>query len=121
MQWACTRPLELVADLDTSVDNLDRLPVAAGHFPAGTSVNTLFHWKQQVQSGGSFQKYDYGKDNQKIYGQSTPPKYNPALITENVALFVGTSDQLADLSMLVDSSARLEAKIKNSITTIWAT
>eukprot|EP00331_Platyophrya_macrostoma_P029329 CAMPEP_0176440796 /NCGR_PEP_ID=MMETSP0127-20121128/20792_1 /TAXON_ID=938130 /ORGANISM="Platyophrya macrostoma, Strain WH" /LENGTH=384 /DNA_ID=CAMNT_0017825405 /DNA_START=120 /DNA_END=1274 /DNA_ORIENTATION=+ len=97
LPWACSLGISLVADLDPSLDNIDRVGVFAGHFPAGTSVNDILHWKQQVQSGGNFQKYDFGAaKNQQAYGQSTPPRYNPALIQENVALFVGTGDELAD-------------------------
>jgi len=96
MQWACTLGLALVADVDPSLDNMGRSSIFGGHFPAGTSVDNLFHWKQSVQSGGKFQKYDYGTEkNQKVYGQPTPPRYNPALIKENVALFVGSGDELA--------------------------
>ena len=95
--YACKLGIELIADVDPSVDDLDRLSVLVTHYPGGTSVNNILHWKQEVQASGNFQKYDYGAElNQKIYNQTTPPKYNPSLITEDVALFIGTGDELAD-------------------------
>ena len=97
MQWACTMGIQLVADVDASTDNLARLDVFAGHFPSGTSVTDIMHWKQEVQQSGRFQKFDYGSsENQKKYGQTTPPLYEATRITEEVGMFVGTGDMLAD-------------------------
>ena len=96
MEWACANTITLIGDVDPSLDNLDRLSVIIKHYPGGTSVQNLHHWQQEIVGGGNFEKYDYGADlNQQIYGQSTPPKYDASLITEDVALFVGNGDELA--------------------------
>ena len=96
MEWACANAITLIGDVDASIDNLDRLGEILKHYPGGTSVNNILHWKQEIVGGGNFQKFDYGADlNQKIYGQPTPPRYNASLITEDVALFVGNGDELA--------------------------
>jgi hypothetical protein len=87
----------LIADEDTSLDDSDRLTVYMGHFPSGTSLNSLVHYGQILQAG-KFQKYDYGKEaNMKIYGQATPPLIPIKSITKvPMALFVGKDDELAD-------------------------
>ena len=46
-------------DGDPSLDNYERYDVLVGHFPAGTSVMNMAHWKQ-MQDTGKFQAYDYG-------------------------------------------------------------
>lgn len=97
MSWACSLGIALVADVNPSLDNMDRGGIFGGHFPAGTSVDDILHWKQSVQSGGKFRKYDYGEaKNKQKYGQPTPPAYDPTLVTEDVAMFVGTGDELAN-------------------------
>lgn len=93
--WSCSFGMSLISDEKSSANNQNILDRFAGHFPAGTSVQDFLHWRQAINSRGSFQKYDYGVDNYKIYGQSKPPQYNPALVTEEVGLFVGTDDLLA--------------------------
>lgn len=96
MPWACADGIQIIADVDASVDNLDRLSVVVQHYPAGTAINNIWHWGQEIQQNGNFQKFDYGAEtNMKVYNQSTPPKYDLSLITEDVALFVGTGDELA--------------------------
>lgn len=93
----CGAGMWLVSDEHPELNNKARYDILGGHFPAGTSVLNIFHWRQGINSGGAFTKYDYGSsDNKKMYGQSNPPVYNPALIREDVAMFVGTSDELAD-------------------------
>ncbi len=47
--------------------------------PGGSSTKNLIHWIQ-LYSGQVLAEYDYGKkENMKVYGTVTPPKY----VTEN--------------------------------------
>uniref|UniRef100_A0A7S3CY44 Lipase n=1 Tax=Palpitomonas bilix TaxID=652834 RepID=A0A7S3CY44_9EUKA len=91
--------------------NQSRIPVYVSRTPAGTSVQNMVHWCQEVRSA-KFCKYDYGKDgNQQHYGQDTPPNYDLSSFSVPTALFTGGKDDLADpsdveelISMLPDSS-----------------
>ena len=70
-----------------------------GHDPAGTSVNTVLHFIQGVESG-KFRKFDYGrKKNLMIYNSAEPPEYKLANITVPIALFYGTGDWLVDVEV----------------------
>ena len=64
-------------------------------FPAGTSHQCLYHWKQLLDTG-EFKKFDYGeKENLKRYGHATPPSYNLKNIKGfNINLVCGTEDEL---------------------------
>ncbi|XP_069183892.1 lipase 3 isoform X6 [Procambarus clarkii] len=72
------------------------LPVMLSHTPAGTSVRTVTHYLQEVNSG-KFQKYDFGKlGNLKHYNSASPPVYNLSHVTTPVAVFWSQHDWLAD-------------------------
>ena len=86
-------------DADPSVDNYERYDVLVGHDPSGTSVMNMAHWKQLLDHG-KFQAYDYGnsKTNTEHYGQPYPPVWELSNIRQQIRLFAGTSDELADLT-----------------------
>ncbi|XP_005094431.1 gastric triacylglycerol lipase-like [Aplysia californica] len=73
------------------------MPVYEAHNPAGTSVWTVLHWAQMVNSK-EFQKLDYGSPNANMqhYNQTTPPLINPSKVKVPVAVFRGGNDWLAD-------------------------
>jgi len=91
----CDSFLGLLCGFDTKNLNNTRLPVIVAHEPSGTSVQNMAHWSQLVDKE-AFQKFDYGIKNHQHYNQSTPPQYNPSLITTPTALFWGDDDVLAD-------------------------
>ncbi|EFN70704.1 Lipase 1 [Camponotus floridanus] len=69
----------------------------SGHFPAGTSVKTVRHYAQEIQSG-KFCKFDYDRaTNLIIYNSEEPPDYNLTSITVPIALFYSKNDLLADI------------------------
>jgi len=73
------------------------------HFPSGTSLKSLLHFRQQIgrQDGGNpkFTQYDYGStENQKRYGKSTPAEYNLANIRIPIRLYLGKQDKLATVA-----------------------
>lgn len=80
--------------------NASRIDVYVSETPAGTSVQNLGHWAQGVRKE-TFEHYDYGCglfdcENQKHYGQKTPPGYSLSNITVPTALFYGSADLLGD-------------------------
>ena len=84
-------------DENPKQNNAKRLDYLAGHFPAGTSARDVTHFIQSMKAKGAFEKYDYGSViNMKKYGTRTPPKYDLSLVTEDVGLFTGTEDLVAD-------------------------
>jgi len=96
-RWMCSTTIQMLADRDPNADNLDRMKVIGGHFPCPTSARNLVHWQQMVIGKGEFTMYDFGEEmNMKKYGQKTPPRYDPKLITEEIGMFTGTDDLLAD-------------------------
>lgn len=82
---------------DTSLDDEDRFQVYMGHFPAGASVQSFWHYAQQINSH-NMQLFDWGaKVNRQKYGQETPPIVNLNTIKDvPIAMFVGAEDDLGD-------------------------
>lgn len=94
----CILKVRLLSDTNTKVDNVNRLVVTQGHFPAGTSIQNIVYWQQMYNNGQTFKKYNYGAaKNQQVYGQPTPPEYDMSKITEPVYMFAGSYDELAPL------------------------
>lgn len=82
--------------------NLAQLPIMGRNDVGGTSAKNMEHWMQNVRSD-DFKQYDYGsEENQKRYGQSTPPAYDIAAFSEVLKDFpmymaVGKNDDLSAL------------------------
>lgn len=95
----CGDIMTQIMDGDPTLDNYQRYDVLIGHYPAGTSVMNVAHWKQ-LMDNKRFESYDYGstKANQEHYGQPTPPVFDLSQIRMPVRLFAGGSDLLADLT-----------------------
>lgn len=47
----CGDLMTQIMDGDASLDNYERYDVLMGHFPAGTSVMNMAHWKQLMDTG----------------------------------------------------------------------
>lgn len=80
--------------------NASRLDVYVSETPAGTSAQDMSHWAQGVRSE-VYQHYDWGCglfscENEKKYGQKTPPGYALGNVTVPTALYFGDKDALAD-------------------------
>ena len=96
---ACNDILFLVTG-PTRHTNASRIPVYISETPAGTSTYNMVHWAQIIHTG-KFQKYDFGCgifscENNKHYGQKTPPEYSVANFSVPVSLYYGSNDYLAD-------------------------
>jgi len=77
-------------------DNVKAANVLLQHFPSGTSVTNLKHWRQLV-TGKRFNKFDYGtKGNMEKYGQPYPPDFALTDINVPMYLFFGEHDSLVD-------------------------
>lgn len=69
--------------------------------PAGYSMQCIEHYGQLIDQNKinpAFKKYDYGSYqlNKKHYGQDFPPLYDLSNITNDVFLYFGQLDRLAD-------------------------
>jgi len=90
--------IKLLSDEDTNEINPKSIEAFMAHYPSGTSLKTLLHFKQLMNTG-EFRHFDYGVDeNIKRYG--TP--FSPLIPLENiedfpVAMIAGTEDKLADI------------------------
>lgn len=92
----CNFGLYLITDEDPALNDAGRTPVYLGHFPSGTSLRALNHYGQ-ILNADKFQRMDYGSSqNTKKYNQAKPPQIDLQNIQSvPIAMFVGTSDQLA--------------------------
>ena len=74
----------------------------ANHFPSGTSLKSLMHYRQQIgrkdTENPKFTQFDYGEEeNKKRYGTPYPAEYNFRNIGIPVRLYIGKQDNLATL------------------------
>lgn len=102
-----------IADANPKYDNTDRLPYFMKHSPSGSSLMQFLHYKQWVLQNGKhpeFTMYDYGYfENQKKYGQHSPPVWNLQNIKTKVRAFVGRQDKLGDVTDNSLLAARLNS------------
>ena len=97
----CADGLYLMADANTTVDNVDRMQVIMGHYPSGTSYRNMQHWTQMsLMEKEGLPKFDYGSPeaNMAHYGQKAPPTYDFSRISAKLGLFGGKFDRLADMT-----------------------
>nr|XP_027060704.1 triacylglycerol lipase 2-like [Coffea arabica] len=80
--------------------NSSIIDVFLRHEPQPTSTKNMIHLSQMVK-GGTIQMYDYGNEdeNNKHYGQPTPPVYNMKNIPKDFPLLLshGGADALSDV------------------------
>ncbi|CDW91490.1 ab-hydrolase associated lipase region family protein [Stylonychia lemnae] len=90
--------IKLLSDEDTSEINPKSIEAFMAHYPSGTSLKTLLHFKQ-LMNRREFRHFDYGKEeNLKRYGQEDAPMIPLENIDDfPVALIAGTEDKLADI------------------------
>jgi len=94
----CAGFLELIADMDVSLDNLSRVKSYLTHVPSGAGYRNLVHYGQIIHTD-RFQRFDYGPDvNLQRYNSTVPPLF-PLDQIKNfpIALFGGTSDELGSV------------------------
>ncbi|XP_075727340.1 lipase member K isoform X3 [Rhipicephalus microplus] len=87
--------------------NKTRVPVYAGRFLLGTTVQNFLHF-YQIYKAKNLVMYDHGKDeNRRRYGQVTPPPYPIERIKVPIAMFSSQGDVLADTADVTDLAYRL--------------
>ena len=94
-------------NFNPDVDNLSRIPDRAAHSPSGAGWRNMVHYGQTIQAK-DFVRFDYGaQENQKRYGQRTPPAYDLSLFPMPIAIFHGSLDSSAspeEVNWLVNES-----------------
>ncbi|XP_046599064.1 uncharacterized protein LOC107221024 [Neodiprion lecontei] len=71
------------------------VPSLLEHYPAGTSLNTIEHYWQNI-ANESFREFDYGYGRNYVrYGSDIPPEYPLHKITVPVLIYYGVNDPLA--------------------------
>lgn len=76
--------------------NETRIPMYVGHFPVGTSYQSIRHY-YQIYRARNFIRYDHGRiENRRRYGQDTPPPYPVEKLNVPVAVFSSDGDTVAD-------------------------
>jgi pimeloyl-ACP methyl ester carboxylesterase len=99
LSWSLLLSISLPPSLPLS-HSLVTAPLSTrthSHFPSGSSVMNILHYKQLVENGG-FRMYDFGSAaaNNAHYNQSTPPDYPLGSFSVRTAFFTGSQDTLAD-------------------------
>ncbi|XP_018305040.1 gastric triacylglycerol lipase-like [Mycetomoellerius zeteki] len=95
IQDVCTVILSLIGGFSLAQLNTTMLSEILPIFPAGSSVQSLHHFYQNMIAK-KFQAYDYGYfDNYKQYRQITPIIYDLNKITAPLTIYYGANDLLA--------------------------
>jgi len=83
-------------EFDSLTFNFSRLPTYLSHFPAGTSLYTLLHIGQLIDSN-RFQHFDHGYiGNLMKYKSLQPPLFHPERVASPVILVFSKTDKLVD-------------------------
>ncbi|XP_011706376.1 PREDICTED: lipase 3-like, partial [Wasmannia auropunctata] len=101
-QNVCVAIIFLMSGSDPAQLNTTILPKMVSYFPDGLSMQTLFHYFQNMMTD-KFQAYDYGHlGNYKHYGQMTPITYDLKKVTAPLALYYGANDLIAPKSNVLE-------------------
>ena len=98
LKFLCKNLWVLFAGEGYTNTNLTAMQVLVETHPGGASSNQVIHYIQLTDCNeGRFCQMDYGsKQNQKIYGQSSPPDYNLNNIKAPTYLYSSYNDGLCD-------------------------
>ncbi|KAL3509965.1 hypothetical protein ACH5RR_029366 [Cinchona calisaya] len=115
LQDICKQPTNNCSNLMTSFTgpnccvNSSKTDYFLEHEPQSTATKNLIHLAQMIRQG-TIAMYDYGNadENNKHYGQPTPPVYDMARIPNNLPLFLGFGGQdylsdVDDVQTLLDT------------------
>jgi len=94
-QTLCTSIMFMLCGYDANNMNETRLPIYLSYAPAGTSSRNAVHYAQSYQRK-TFAKYDFGwYENNKLYGQNTPPEYEISKMATPAVVLYSSADWLA--------------------------
>ncbi|KYM93609.1 PREDICTED: lipase 1 [Cyphomyrmex costatus] len=106
-QTICVALMFLIVGANPAQLNTMAIPKILSQYPAGSSVQTVLHYNQNIITK-KFQSYDYGYiGNYKQYKQATPITYDLGKITAPMALFYGGNDLLVLKSTIFELYKRL--------------
>ncbi|XP_071643538.1 lipase 3-like [Temnothorax longispinosus] len=106
-QFICVTILFIIGGPDPAQLNTTTLPDIFSYFPAGSSVQTLEHFYQNIRIK-DFRNYDYGiAENYKRYKQETPPSYDLKKITAPIILFYSANDVIVLEENVLELGKRL--------------
>lgn len=115
IQGLCSNVVFILCGFNSEQLNTTQLPVILTHTPAGSSVRSLVHYAQGVNSG-EFRMYNHGKAGNLLhYGQEEPPNYDVSKITAPVAFYWSENDWLgvkADVYRLAELMPNLVRKYR---------
>uniref|UniRef100_A0A4P6D911 Lipase n=2 Tax=Rhodnius TaxID=13248 RepID=A0A4P6D911_RHOPR len=94
-QPICDNILFLIAGYDSQQLNTSLVEIIGDHCPAGASTKQLIHYAQLATNGEKFRQFDYGDENENIYGTSEPPEYDVSKIRSPIVLHYADNDWLA--------------------------
>ncbi|XP_058794622.1 lipase 3-like [Phymastichus coffea] len=87
--------------------DVDMMPKVLNHYPQGSSLETLLHYRQ-IMISGKFRQYDFGSDENYLrYKNVTPPEYPLERITVPVVLYYGMNDAYTTKEDVLALLARL--------------
>jgi lysosomal acid lipase/cholesteryl ester hydrolase len=96
----CNEIISFASELDSDLVNMDRLSVWLGHYPSGTSVKNILHYRQMLlEKEYILRRYDYGSDtdNKGKYKLPTPPIFDLRKINTTFYLYGGMQDRMASI------------------------
>ncbi|XP_003424407.1 lipase 3 [Nasonia vitripennis] len=87
--------------------DVDMMPKVLNHYPQGSSLETLLHYRQ-IMISGKFRQYDFGPEGNYIrYKNMTPPEYPLERITVPIVLYYGLNDAYTTKEDVVVLMAKL--------------
>ncbi|XP_014213551.1 lipase 3-like [Copidosoma floridanum] len=93
--------------------DINMMPKVLQHYPQGSSLETLLHYRQ-IMLSGKFRQYDFGRDGNYIrYKNATPPEYHLERITIPIILYYGMNDAYTtegDVLALLDKLPNAEGR-----------
>ncbi|NWI69338.1 LIPM Lipase, partial [Todus mexicanus] len=95
LQKPCANLFFLMGGYNEKNLNMSRLDVYTSHFPDGTSVKTVMHWAQVINSE-EFKAFDYGSENPTVHHQETPPSYQVEEMPVPTAVWSAGEDWVVD-------------------------
>ncbi|XP_068148180.1 lipase 3 [Drosophila tropicalis] len=96
-QIICTNFLFLLGGWDSPYLNETMIPDIMSTTPAGCSINQIFHYLQEYNSG-YYRQFDYGKTrNKKEYGSKTPTEYDIESVDVPIYLYYSDNDYFASI------------------------
>ncbi|XP_030378029.1 lipase 3 [Scaptodrosophila lebanonensis] len=97
VQALCSNALFLMGGWDSPYLNATMIPDIMATTPAGCSINQIYHYLQEYNSG-FFRQFDYGSTrNKKKYSIKTPPTYDVEAVDVPIYLYYSDNDYFASL------------------------